>query len=139
MNRLFPTQFLCILLVFPACILLLSPLTAQSNEFRAPLRIDWQVFQGTWQRTDGNYRMQVEAVKTVGPVTVHYYNPSPVHVAVAYTFVKDAFQGLFIKLEDTGYQGSTYTLFYNKAEDVLTGYYFHAQLQQTFEVVFVRQ
>jgi hypothetical protein len=46
---------------------------------------------------------------------------------------------LFIKLEDEGYPGSTYTLYYYEEKDALTGFYYQAEIGQTFEVVFLRK
>jgi hypothetical protein len=46
---------------------------------------------------------------------------------------------LFIKLQDKGYQGSTYTLYYYAEKDALAGFYYQANMDQTFEVVFLRK
>jgi len=46
---------------------------------------------------------------------------------------------VFIELRDTGYPGSTYTLIYNLQQDMLTGIYYQAAVNQSFEVVFVRK
>ena len=45
---------------------------------------------------------------------------------------------VFIELRDEGYPGSTYTLTYDAQRDALSGIYFQAALEQSFEVVFVR-
>ena len=45
---------------------------------------------------------------------------------------------IFIELQDTGYPGSTYTLFYNVQRDVLEGIYYQAAQRQNYNVVFVR-
>ena len=37
-----------------------------------------------------------------------------------------------------GYPGSTYTLTYNPAKDMLVGFYYQAAMQQNFDVVFAR-
>ena len=46
---------------------------------------------------------------------------------------------LFVELRDVNYPGSTYRLIYDGGRDVLTGTYFQALQQQTFEVEFVRR
>jgi len=38
-----------------------------------------------------------------------------------------------------GYPGSNYTLTYDKDEDRLVGVYYHAVLQQSFDIYFERQ
>ena len=67
-----------------------------------------------------------------------YLNPRPIHIAQADASWKNGKLQVFIELRDTGYPGSTYTLGYNPEQDVLTGIYFQAAMNQTFEVVFVR-
>ena len=46
---------------------------------------------------------------------------------------------LFVKLQDKGYPGSTYTLYYFEEKDALAGFYFQATMGQTYEVVFTRK
>ena len=46
---------------------------------------------------------------------------------------------LFVELRDVNYPGSTYSLRYDPARDVLEGAYFQAMEQQTFDVSFVRR
>ncbi|MCI5167413.1 MAG: hypothetical protein D3903_15290 [Candidatus Electrothrix sp. GM3_4] len=46
---------------------------------------------------------------------------------------------VFIELRDTGYPGSTYTLTCNSENDTLSGEYFHAGLNQNFNVIFLRK
>ena len=43
-----------------------------------------------------------------------------------------------VVLEDVGYPGSYYTLNYSAADKRLSGEYYQATLQQTFEVIFTR-
>jgi hypothetical protein len=45
---------------------------------------------------------------------------------------------LFFELRAGGYNGSTYRLRYDAANDRLTGIYDQVVVKQTFEVVFVR-
>jgi hypothetical protein len=52
--------------------------------------------------------------------------------------LKKGAQYIFIKLQDVGYPGSTYTLMYRPQQDILDGFYYQAAVKQTFEVVFSR-
>lgn len=121
-------------------VMLFTPtLPAQGEESRTPLAIDWECLQGDWQRSDGSYMIRVEDINNSDPIEVLYFNPNPVHVAEALTFFEGGLKGLFVKLEATRYQGSTYTLYYDNKQDALVGFYYHGQLQQRFEVVFLRR
>jgi hypothetical protein len=42
-------------------------------------------------------------------------------------------------LQDEGYPGCTYTLFYHPEEDVLAGSYYQAAVDRTYDVIFVRK
>ena len=46
---------------------------------------------------------------------------------------------LFIKLQDKGCSGATYTLYYYPGKDALAGFYYQAAIGQTFEVIFLRK
>ena len=67
-----------------------------------------------------------------------YYNPKSIHVSRAAASLNDGTVAVFIELKDVGYPGSTYTLVYRLQQDILSGFYFQAAVNQTFEVVFVR-
>ena len=78
------------------------------------------------------------AVDADGKLDASYANPRPLpfHTAVA---SKDGnVLKLFFELRAGGYNGSTYTLRYDAANDRLTGIYDQVVVKQTFEVVFVR-
>ncbi len=139
MKTMFSKQHCCLLGVILIGMFFVPTLPVQGKEFRTPLSIDWKILKGDWQRTDGNYMIRVEAVGKTGPVTVLYYNPAPVHVARSHTFLKNGLKGLFVKLEDSRYQGSTYTLYHDDKQDALVGFYYHGQLQKSFEVIFLRR
>lgn len=139
MKILYIKQIYCVLGVILTWMLFISPLPAQAEEFRSPLKSNGETVQGDWQRTDGNYMIRVEPISQDNPLTVQYYNPAPVHVAQSHTFLENGVQGIFVKLEDNKYQGSTYTLYYDNKQDALVGYYFHGQLQKRFKVIFLRR
>jgi hypothetical protein len=94
---------------------------------------------GRWLRPDGGYIIEIRSIRTDGRMDAAYLNPRPINVARAEASWKNGNQEVFIELQDTGYPGSTYTLDYNPAQDVFTGVYFQAAMEQAFEVVFVRQ
>jgi len=69
---------------------------------------------------------------------VAYLNPKPIHVAEAQVSRGGQGTTIFVKFQDVNYPGSTYSLVYEPKTDVLEGFYYHAGLKQTFDVVFVR-
>jgi hypothetical protein len=102
-----------------------------------PLNFD--VVVGEWARTDGNYTLSVRDIKTDGSVDVGYFNPGSIHVAESNVGVQDGLVKLFVKLQDKGYPGSTYTLYYYAEKDALVGFYYQAAMNRTFEVIFLRK
>ncbi|WYD81999.1 MAG: hypothetical protein V8K32_06345 [Candidatus Electrothrix gigas] len=94
---------------------------------------------GRWNRTNGNYFLEFIPLKESKTVRVVYYNPKPIHIAQTKISSENGAIKVFIKLQDKGYPGSTYTLHYVPSDDILKGYYFHAGLQQQFPVVFNRE
>jgi hypothetical protein len=100
---------------------------------------DFQVFMGDWVRPDGDYTIRVSNIYSDGRVDAGYFNPRPIHVAEASVSVQKGLLKLFIKLQDKGYPGSTYTLYYYAEKDALAGFYYQAAMQQTFEVMFFRK
>ncbi|MBN1548568.1 MAG: hypothetical protein JW902_18110 [Syntrophaceae bacterium] len=127
MKFLMGVAFCFSLLVFPAVAAELLP----------PLEIQ-QKFMGRWVRPDGGYVIHVRDIKPGGAVDAGYYNPNKIHVAEAHVAVWKGFNQLFIKLDDKGYPGSTYTLYYFADQDQMAGFYYQAAANQIFEVLFVR-
>jgi hypothetical protein len=93
---------------------------------------------GNWIRTDGGYIIAVRSIDPAGRVDAAYFNPRPINVSRAEAVVKGNTARLFIELRDEGYPGSTYTLEYDSTNDALTGVYFQAVMQQSFNVMFAR-
>jgi len=114
----------CLVLVFPV-------ITALAQ--------DYSVLNGEWVRPDGGYIIQVSNARAGGSVDAAYFNPGPIHVAEANVSMWQGLKKLFVKLQDKGYPGSTYTLYYFEDKDALAGFYFQANMGQTFEVVFLRK
>ena len=93
---------------------------------------------GRWVRLQGGYVITIRSVDADGKLDASYANPRPLpfHTAVA---SKDGnVLKLLFELRAGGYNGSTYTLRYDAADDRLTGVYDQVVVKQTFEVVFVR-
>jgi hypothetical protein len=94
---------------------------------------------GSWVRPDGGYVLDIRAVDAAGRLDAGYYNPRPINVAQAEAQMVGNALRVFIKLQDTGYPGATYTLTHNPQSDGLFGFYHQPAAGQTFEVVFVRR
>jgi hypothetical protein len=60
-------------------------------------------------------------------------------VAESNISIQEGLIKLFVKLEDKGYPGSTYTLYYYAEKDALVGYYYQAAMSKTFKVIFLRK
>ena len=101
--------------------------------------LDFKVVAGKWARIDGSYTLQVEDVTSEGAVNVRYFNPGEIHVAQSQAGTQEGRIKLFVKLQDKGYPGCTYTLFYYPEQDALAGAYYQAAVGRTYDVVFVRK
>ena len=101
--------------------------------------LDLQPLVGRWVRTDTPYVIEIRAARDNGMLEAGYYNPSPINVARAEAREKDHRLAVFVELRDVNYPGSTYTLVYDRATDMLQGVYFQAVAQQNYDVAFVRQ
>lgn len=93
---------------------------------------------GRWVRPDGGYIIHIVDVEADGKLDAAYYNPRPIHVAQ--TEVAQGKDGpeIFIELRDTGYPGATYNLLYEQDQDTLIGLYYQPNVDQYFDVIFVR-
>ena len=106
---------------------------------RAAEGFDFKVLVGEWVRPDGGYTIRLKEIKSNGSIDISYFNPKKVNIAEANVSEWKGMGKLFIKLQDVGYPGSTYTLYYYAEKDALAGFYLQAILQKTFEVVFIRK
>lgn len=93
---------------------------------------------GRWVRPDGGYVITIKSVDAAGKMDASYANPSPLPFARAEASKTGKTLNAFFELRAGGYNGSTYTLTYDPASDVLKGIYFQAVLQQKFDVYFER-
>lgn len=108
---------------------------SQSAAVAAP---EYQKLKGRWQRTDGEYVIDIKSVADSGRMDASYFNPRSIRVARAEASRQGAAVKVAIELRDEGYPGSTYDLTYDATNDQLEGSYYHAGLKQTFAVVFVK-
>jgi len=99
---------------------------------------DAQRLAGRWVRTDSPYVLEIVSADEDGGLVAAYYNPRPINVSRAAFRIVDGTFEVFVELRDTNYPGSTYTLRYDAADDVLRGVYFQAALGQSYDVTFAR-
>jgi hypothetical protein len=96
--------------------------------------VDFKVIAGQWARIDGNYTLRVQNIMSDGTADVSYFNPGEIHVAESRVLTQQGRIQLFVKLQDEGYPGSTYTLFYYPEQDALAGVDHQAATGRTHEV-----
>ena len=105
----------------------------------APLTVaDAQGLVGRWVRTDSPYVLEIVSATDDGSLEAAYYNPRSINVSRAAFRVVDGTFEVFVELRDANYPGSTYTLRYAAADDVLRGVYYQAVLGQSYDVTFAR-
>ena len=98
----------------------------------------FDVLLGRWVRPDGGYMITIRGVEPDGKLDAAYANPRPLPFAEARASRDGKTIKLFFELRAGGYNGSTYTLTYDPAYDVLYGVYYQAVARQRFNVYFVR-
>jgi hypothetical protein len=104
----------------------------------AQAKTSFQKLKGRWQRTDGGYIVEIKSVEPGGTMQAAYFNPRPIHVAIAEASQTGGTVKVFIELRDANYPGSTYHLTFDPKTDRLNGTYFQAVARQTFDVSFLR-
>jgi hypothetical protein len=80
----------------------------------------------------------IRAVDADGKIDASYANPRPLPFHTAIANQDGNVLKLLFELRSGGYNGSTYKLNYDAANDRLTGVCDQVVAKQTFEVVFVR-
>jgi hypothetical protein len=98
----------------------------------------FDILLGQWVRPDGGYTITIQGVAPDGKLDATYANPSQLPFAQAKAALNDNTIEVFLELRAGGYNGSTYNLTYDPANDVLRGVYYQAVAQQKFEVYFER-
>ena len=99
---------------------------------------DYLPLVGRWVRTDSPYVIEIRGVGRDGSLEAAYFNPRPIRVSRAEAQRDSDTLQVFVELRDVNYPGSTYTLVYNRAQDLLQGIYFQAVEGQRFDVSFAR-
>lgn len=94
---------------------------------------------GHWLRADGGYVLELRRAEMSGVLEAHYFNPNPIKVSRAIWMQGGGGLQVMVELTDVGYPGATYVLMHDAATDRLMGKYNQPQMQQTFDVEFVRQ
>ena len=130
--KLIVLDVLSVILIYTICL----PVSGWTDVNETP---DFNVIAGEWVRPDGGYVVHVKNIKPDGEVDVEYLNPSRINVAEAKVSIWKGLVKLFVKLEDEGYPGSTYTLYYYTEKDAFAGYYYQATMKKTYKVVFFRK
>lgn len=103
-----------------------------------PEVIPAQKFAGRWQRTDGGYVIDVKSVTADGKLDIAYYNPNPINVGSSAWQNDGGRLMMVVELRDVNYPGSIYSLEYKPQGDMLSGSYYQAVEQQTYQVEFSR-
>jgi len=101
-------------------------------------KVDLEKIVGRWLRPDGGYIIEIRSIGANGRMDAGYFNPNPINVSLAEASHRGDAVRVFVELKDVGYPGSSYTLTYDPQRDLLSGTYFQAALNQTFDVIFVR-
>ncbi len=117
---------------------MLQPISAEDAP-PPPVKYDYTILDGEWQRTDGGYLIKISDIQIDGRATVKYFNPKPIHIAQAAISTQKTLLKLFIHFQDKGYEGSTYNHYYFAEKDALVGFYYQATMDRTYEVIFARK
>jgi hypothetical protein len=96
-------------------------------------------FLGRWVRADGGYVLELRNPDISGKLEGSYLNPKPIKVSRAIWMQGGSGLQVAVELNDVGYPGATYVLSHDAQNDRLVGQYTQPQMQQTFDVEFIRQ
>lgn len=102
------------------------------------VKIDKQLLQGSWVRTDAEYQIKLFDVQDNGIIKALYFNPRPINVSKSEWKNAEGFLKIYVELRDENYPGSNYNLTYIPERDMLVGDYFQAVEGVTYYVEFVR-
>lgn len=117
-------------------------LTSTSPPTAAPVpaSAEKDLLVGRWVRTDSNggYTLEIKTASTEGKLDAGYFNPNPINVGRAEWQKKEGDLEVVVELRDVNYPGSTYTLIFSKANDLLVGTYYQAVDGVDYDVTFAR-
>lgn len=94
--------------------------------------------KGRWQRSDGNYYLQIYSLSADSTLKAGYFNPGSVNVESGEWISQEGKLYVRIILRDVNYPGSTYILEYLPGKDALAGNYFQAVDGVDYDVFFSR-
>lgn len=104
----------------------------------SPTESAYAALLGQWSRTDGDYTITINKAEANGKLDAAYANPNPLPFSKAEASRKGKTIKLFFELRAGGYNGSTYSLEFDPAEDVLRGVYHQAVANENYDIEFQR-
>ncbi len=123
----------------PAASAPAAPATPAAPAAAKPVPEAVKKLLGRWMRSDGTYVLELRGADISGVVDAGYFNPKSINVSRAIWMQGAAGLQVMVELNDVGYPGATYVLTHDAATDRLVGQYTQPQMQQTFDIDFVRQ
>jgi hypothetical protein len=116
-----------------------APAPATKDAAPAGATANFDVLKSRWVRPDGGYTIAIKNIGPNGELEAMYFNPNPLPFAKAQASRDGATVRLSFELRAGGYDGSTYELTYDPANDRLQGIYYQAVQKRKYEVYFVRK
>ncbi len=111
---------------------------ASPGKTAAPSAPDFRSLVGRWVRPDGGYVVEIRSVSPDGKLDASYANPTPLPFSRAEATREGSEIRVFLELTAGGYNGSTYTLSFDPAKNILRGVYFQAVAKQRYDIHFER-
>lgn len=126
--------------VFFTSVFIETAFSEEKNEGKGALGLEKaERLMGQWLRPDGGYVLSLEKFETDGSLKASYFNPKKINVHESFWKIIDEKIYVMVELRDVNYPGSRYVLSYDEKNDFLTGVYFNAAYQQSFEIYFERK
>jgi uncharacterized protein (DUF2147 family) len=116
-----------------------APTPATKDAAPAAVAATFDALKGRWVRPDGGYTIAIKSVGPNGELEAMYFNPNPLPFAKAQASRDGATVRLSFELRAGGYDGSTYELTYDSANDRIQGIYYQAVQKRKYDVYFVRK
>ena len=93
------------------------------------------MLKGRWQRSDGNYFLEILSVLNDFTLNAGYFNPNTINVEKGEWTIRQGRLYLRVILRDENYPGSTYSLSYDLDNDLLAGKYYQAVEGVYYDVI----
>jgi len=136
MKRFIIFMLLALVLVFTA--LSKKAMAEETGVSSAAAESGFEILKGQWVRPDGGYTISISGVDSDGKLDASYANPGLLPFAEARASRDGKIIRLFFELRAGGYNGSTYTLAYDPAKEILYGVYYQANARQKYNIYFNR-